>query len=155
MVIDLTLNSSIIFICIFYRLSRWSQELAEQISPWRSQLPSWSQLRVCAYWPFLRRATAGPFTECGTSLKARGPSPLRTHAHTHTHALIHTQDEGYTLRYTKWRVSWLCSGFVYGNLWDLEGGLHSMKCCFNLLIVLFIFVFSFTSFLSAFKGFRG
>ncbi len=67
---------------------------------------------------------------------------INTHTHTHTHSHFHKMK---ALRNTKWRVSWLCSGFVYGNLWDLEGGLHSMKCCFNLLIVFFIFTSSSSS----------
>lgn len=38
---------------------RWSQNLAEQISPWRSELPGGCKLCVCAHWPLLKRATAG------------------------------------------------------------------------------------------------
>lgn len=38
---------------------RWSQNLAEQISPWRPKLPGGCKLCVCAHWPLLKRATAG------------------------------------------------------------------------------------------------
>lgn len=35
---------------------RWPQKLAEQVPPWRPQLPGGSQLCLCAHWPLLMRA---------------------------------------------------------------------------------------------------
>lgn len=34
-------------------LIRWSQNLAEQVSSWRSELPCWSKLCFCPDWPLL------------------------------------------------------------------------------------------------------
>lgn len=57
---------------------RWSQNLAEQISPWRPKLPGGCKLCVCAHWPLLKRATAGLLL----NVRNRGPQlPLPCSLH--------------------------------------------------------------------------
>lgn len=56
-------------VCVSFFSFRWSQNLAEQISPWRPKLPGGCKLCVCAHWPLLKRATAGLLL----NVRHRGP----------------------------------------------------------------------------------
>lgn len=52
-------NVDFLFPVFLFSSCRWSQNLAEQISPRRPKLPGGRKLRVCAHRPLLKRATAG------------------------------------------------------------------------------------------------
>lgn len=52
-------NVDFLFVFFLFSSCRWSQNLAEQISPRRPKLPGGRKLRVCAHRPLLKRATAG------------------------------------------------------------------------------------------------